>query len=138
MQTAKSHRGNWFHAEGKTDYYARKRLINQEKNKYFSPKYRLCVRLTNKDIIAQIISAKIVGDEVLTAPIFCTNSCVQRLVVPAASAYACTLLCKAGHAQPHPSLSPVMVLAMVIAFATCIGLGSARFIEAVARWDTMP
>jgi ribosomal protein L18 len=63
-----------FHAEGKTDYYARKRLINQEKNKYFSPKYRLCVRLTNKDIIAQIISAKIVGDEVLTAPIFCTNS----------------------------------------------------------------
>jgi hypothetical protein len=74
MQTAKSYRGNCFHAEGKTDYYARKRLINQEKNKYFSPKYRLCVRLTNKDIIAQIISAKIVGDEVLTAPIFCTNS----------------------------------------------------------------
>jgi len=53
--------------EGKTDFYARKRLINQEKNKYFSPKYRLCVRLTNKDVIAQIISAKIVGDEVLSS-----------------------------------------------------------------------
>jgi hypothetical protein len=63
--------GCFFHAEGKTDFYARKRLINQEKNKYFSPKYRLCVRLTNKDVIAQIISAKIVGDEVLplVAPI---------------------------------------------------------------------
>jgi len=53
--------------EGKTDYYARKRLINQEKNKYFTPKYRLVVRFTNKDIIAQIISSKIIGDEVLTA-----------------------------------------------------------------------
>jgi len=53
--------------EGKTDYFARKRLINQEKNKYFTPKFRLVVRFTNKDIIAQIVSAKIVGDEVLTA-----------------------------------------------------------------------
>jgi len=52
--------------EGKTDYYARKRLINQEKNKYFTPKFRLVVRFTNKDIIAQIVSAKIIGDEVLT------------------------------------------------------------------------
>merc|ERR1712216_580850 len=52
--------------EGKTDFYARKRLINQEKNKYFTPKFRLVVRFTNGDIIAQIVSAKIVGDEVLT------------------------------------------------------------------------
>ena len=50
--------------EGKTDFYARKRLINQEKNKYFTPKFRLVVRFTNRDIIAQIVSAKIVGDEV--------------------------------------------------------------------------
>merc|ERR1711934_325888 len=53
--------------EGKTDYFARKRLINQEKNKYFTPKFRLVVRFTNKDIVAQIVSAKIIGDEVLTA-----------------------------------------------------------------------
>merc|ERR1712216_195517 len=53
--------------EGKTDFYARKRLINQEKNKYFTPKFRLVVRFTNRDIIAQIVSAKIVGDEVLTS-----------------------------------------------------------------------
>merc|ERR1739847_134843 len=49
--------------EGKTDFYARKRLINQEKNKYFTPKFRLVVRFTNRDIIAQIVSAKIVGAE---------------------------------------------------------------------------
>lgn len=40
--------------EGKTDYYARKRLINQDKNKYNSPKYRFVVRFTNKDIICQV------------------------------------------------------------------------------------
>lgn len=40
--------------EGKTDYYARKRLVVQAKNKYNSPKYRLVVRITNKDIICQV------------------------------------------------------------------------------------
>jgi len=34
----------WLIAEGKTDYYARKRLITQDKTKYNSPKYRLVVR----------------------------------------------------------------------------------------------
>jgi len=53
--------------EGKTDYYARKRLVTQAKNKYNSPKYRLVVRFTNKDIIAQIVYAKIQGDVVLTS-----------------------------------------------------------------------
>jgi large subunit ribosomal protein L5e len=43
--------------EGKTDYYARKRLVAQAKNKYNSPKYRLVVRITNKDIICQVITA---------------------------------------------------------------------------------
>eukprot|EP01115_Flamella_aegyptia_P011326 TRINITY_DN5256_c0_g1_i1.p1 TRINITY_DN5256_c0_g1~~TRINITY_DN5256_c0_g1_i1.p1 ORF type:complete len:293 (+),score=87.53 TRINITY_DN5256_c0_g1_i1:39-917(+) len=52
--------------EGKTDYYARKRLIYQDKNKYNSPKYRLVVRFTNKDIICQIIYAEIKGDKVMT------------------------------------------------------------------------
>ncbi|KAF6162290.1 hypothetical protein GIB67_008419 [Kingdonia uniflora] len=51
--------------EGKTDYRARIRLINQDKNKYNTPKYRFVVRFTNKDIIAQIISASIAGDMVL-------------------------------------------------------------------------
>lgn len=40
--------------EGKTDYYARKRLTVQDKNKYNTPKYRLIVRLTNKDVVAQV------------------------------------------------------------------------------------
>ncbi|KAG7192388.1 60S ribosomal protein L5 [Scheffersomyces spartinae] len=53
--------------EGKTDYYQRKRLVAQHKAKYNSPKYRLVVRITNKDIIAQIISSQITGDIVLTA-----------------------------------------------------------------------
>jgi len=54
-------------AEGKTDYYARKRLVVQAKNKYNSPKYRLVVRFTNRDIICQVVYAKLQGDHVLTA-----------------------------------------------------------------------
>ncbi|KAJ6794007.1 60S ribosomal protein L5-like [Iris pallida] len=53
--------------EGKTDYRARIRLINQDKNKYNTPKYRFVVRFTNKDITAQIISASIAGDMVLAS-----------------------------------------------------------------------
>ncbi|KAM0787055.1 hypothetical protein ACM66B_006319 [Microbotryomycetes sp. NB124-2] len=53
--------------EGKTDYYARKRLVTQAKNKYNSPKWRLVVRITNRDIICQIVTAKLQGDVVLTA-----------------------------------------------------------------------
>lgn len=40
--------------EGKTDYRARKRLVAQDKNKYNTPKYRLVVRFTNRDIICQV------------------------------------------------------------------------------------
>ncbi|XP_021723473.1 60S ribosomal protein L5-like [Chenopodium quinoa] len=53
--------------EGKTDYRARNRLINQDKNKYNTPKYRFVVRFTNKDVTAQIISASIAGDIVLAS-----------------------------------------------------------------------
>ncbi|EKM80091.1 hypothetical protein AGABI1DRAFT_84575 [Agaricus bisporus var. burnettii JB137-S8] len=53
--------------EGKTDYYARKRLVTQAKNKYNAPKYRLVVRFTNKDIIVQIVYARLQGDFVLTS-----------------------------------------------------------------------
>ncbi|KAI9812876.1 MAG: 60S ribosomal protein L5 [Pycnora praestabilis] len=49
---------------GKTDYYARKRLITQAKNKYNAPKYRLVVRFTNRDIIMQIVTSEISGDKV--------------------------------------------------------------------------
>merc|ERR1711973_176432 len=53
--------------EGKTDYYARKRLVTQDKNKYNTPKYRLIVRFTNKNIVCQIAHAKIEGDVVVCA-----------------------------------------------------------------------
>jgi len=53
--------------QGKTDYYARKRLVVQDKNKYNTPKYRLTVRITNHDIVCQIAYAKIEGDQVVTA-----------------------------------------------------------------------
>jgi len=53
--------------EGKTDYYARKRLCTQDKNKYNTPKYRLVVRFTNKDIICQVAYSKLEGDVVMCA-----------------------------------------------------------------------
>merc|ERR1711939_402039 len=53
--------------EGKTDYYARKRLVAQDKNKYNSPKYRFVVRFSNKDITCQVMSSKIEGDVCHTA-----------------------------------------------------------------------
>lgn len=53
--------------QGKTDFYARHALIHQDKNKYNTPKYRLIVRFTNKDIICQIAYARIEGDYVVSA-----------------------------------------------------------------------
>lgn len=53
--------------QGKTDYYARKRLVTQAKNKYNAPKYRLVVRFTNKDIIMQLVTSEIAGDKVFVA-----------------------------------------------------------------------
>ncbi|KXG49060.1 HAD-superfamily hydrolase, subfamily IA, variant 3 [Penicillium griseofulvum] len=53
--------------EGKTDYYARKRLITQAKNKYNAPKYRMVVRFTNRDIVTQIVYSEVTGDKVLAA-----------------------------------------------------------------------
>eukprot|EP00541_Cyclophora_tenuis_P000872 CAMPEP_0116548282 /NCGR_PEP_ID=MMETSP0397-20121206/4242_1 /TAXON_ID=216820 /ORGANISM="Cyclophora tenuis, Strain ECT3854" /LENGTH=306 /DNA_ID=CAMNT_0004072899 /DNA_START=18 /DNA_END=938 /DNA_ORIENTATION=- len=51
--------------EGKTDYRQRKRLCAQDKNKYQSPKYRLVVRFTNKQVICQIAYALVDGDRIL-------------------------------------------------------------------------
>lgn len=53
--------------EGKTDYFARKKLITQAKNKYGAPKYRLVVRFTNRDVICQIVTSEISGDKVFAA-----------------------------------------------------------------------
>jgi large subunit ribosomal protein L5e len=51
--------------EGKTDYQARRRLVFQDKNKYDSKKYRLCVRRTNRRIITQVIFPTLTGDRTL-------------------------------------------------------------------------
>jgi len=53
--------------EGKTDYQARKNMVVQDKNKYNTPKYRMIVRFSNKDIVCQIAYARIVGDVVVCA-----------------------------------------------------------------------
>jgi len=53
--------------DGKTDYYARKRLVTQDKNKYNTPKSRLIVRFTNKDVIAQIAYSTVEGDHILAS-----------------------------------------------------------------------
>jgi len=53
--------------ECKTDYYARKRLIIQDKNKYKTPKYRFVVRFSNRDVTCQIIAADLDHDVTLAA-----------------------------------------------------------------------
>jgi large subunit ribosomal protein L5e len=53
--------------QGKTDYYARRRLVCQKKNKYDSKKYRFVVRRTCSKFITQIIYATMTGDKVLCA-----------------------------------------------------------------------
>ncbi|KAG5886465.1 60S ribosomal protein L5 [Gonioctena quinquepunctata] len=53
--------------QGKTDYYARKRLIVQDKNKFNTPKYRLIVRLSNRTITCQIAYSRIEGDKIVCA-----------------------------------------------------------------------
>merc|ERR1711865_999930 len=53
--------------QGKTDFYARRRLVCQDKNKYDSKKYRLVVRRTNTKYIAQIIYATMTGDRVFAS-----------------------------------------------------------------------
>jgi large subunit ribosomal protein L5e len=53
--------------ECKTDYQARKALILQDKNKYNSPKYRLVVRFSNKDVTCQIAYATLKSDVILCA-----------------------------------------------------------------------
>ncbi len=51
--------------EGKTDYFARRRLVVQDKNKYSTPKYRMIVRASNRDICCQIAYARLEGDKIV-------------------------------------------------------------------------
>jgi large subunit ribosomal protein L5e len=51
--------------EGKTDFFARRKMIKQDKNKYNNRKYRLIVRFTNSRIIFQVAYATIIGDKVI-------------------------------------------------------------------------
>lgn len=53
--------------EGKTDYYQRRKLVVQDKNKYNSPKYRFIVRITNKTVITQVAYSTIEGDHIMAA-----------------------------------------------------------------------
>jgi len=53
--------------EGKTDYQARKYLTVQAKNKFNTPKYRLVVRNTNRDVICQVTYSRMQGDIVICA-----------------------------------------------------------------------
>ncbi|XP_063966105.1 large ribosomal subunit protein uL18-like [Lytechinus pictus] len=53
--------------EGRTDYQARRFLVVQDKNKYNTPKYRMIVRFTNKNITCQIAYAKLEGDIIVCA-----------------------------------------------------------------------
>ena len=81
--------------QGKTDFYARRRLIQQDKNKYDSKKYRFVVRRTNRRIICQVIYATIQGDRIL-----CQSDSfelkkfgVEAGLTNYAAAYATGLLC---------------------------------------------
>jgi len=81
--------------EGKTDYYARKRLVVQAKDKYNSPRFRFAVRFTNQFVICQIISSELTGDKVLCSA---HSSELPKYGIVAglknyAAAYATGLLC---------------------------------------------
>lgn len=81
--------------EGKTDYYQRKRLTTQRKNKYNTPKWRFVVRRTNQRFICQVVCSTIAGDKVKTSA---DSFELRKFGLTAgltnyASAYATGLLC---------------------------------------------
>lgn len=51
--------------EAKTDYQARRTLVFQDKDKYNASKYRFVVRMTNRTVVCQCVSSKVIGDEIL-------------------------------------------------------------------------
>jgi len=48
--------------ECNTDYYARKRMVTQDLNKYGTPKFRLVSRITSHKVIAQVVYSLQKGD----------------------------------------------------------------------------
>lgn len=63
----KRHQVKFRRQEGKTDYYAQKQLVIQDKNKYNTLKYRMTVCVTNRDRMCQIAYTHIEGDIVCVA-----------------------------------------------------------------------
>lgn len=53
--------------QGKTDYKARRRLVQQDLNKFKAPKYRFVVRITNRDVVCQVAYSLLGGDIILCA-----------------------------------------------------------------------
>lgn len=53
--------------QGKTDYRARLRMCTQDKNKYNTPRYRLIVRFSNRDVTCQVAYATLAGDIIIAA-----------------------------------------------------------------------
>lgn len=81
--------------EGKTDYKARVKMVQQDRNKYNTKKYRLIVRFSNRRCICQIAYATVSGDFVVCQ----ANSAeLKNYGIPAghknyAAAYCTGLLC---------------------------------------------
>lgn len=80
--------------QGKTDYYARKRLVVNEKDKYDTKKYRMVVRFTNKRVLTSIVYSTIKGDMTICAADSkeLSNFGVSRGLTNYAAAYATGLL----------------------------------------------
>eukprot|EP00931_Biecheleriopsis_adriatica_P090774 TRINITY_DN646_c0_g1_i7.p1 TRINITY_DN646_c0_g1~~TRINITY_DN646_c0_g1_i7.p1 ORF type:complete len:313 (+),score=102.53 TRINITY_DN646_c0_g1_i7:120-1058(+) len=53
--------------EGKTDYYARRKMVRQDKNKFNNRKYRFVVRFTNRRCITSCVYATLRGDVVVAS-----------------------------------------------------------------------
>ena len=53
--------------EGKTNYYKRKNLLIQDKQKYNASKYRMVVRLSKKNLLCQLIYSRLEGDFILSS-----------------------------------------------------------------------
>jgi len=53
--------------QAKTNYGVRRILVAQDKRKYNAPKWRLIARITNSDVVCQVISARMIGDQVICA-----------------------------------------------------------------------
>lgn len=80
--------------QGKTDYYARKRLVVNDKDKYDTKKYRMVVRFTNKRVITSVVYSTIKGDMTVAAADSkeLTNFGVTNGLTNYAAAYATGLL----------------------------------------------